>query len=261
MTSPTTTSCPSCGAPATGNFCSTCGGALAARACAHCQTPLSAGARFCHRCGQPVGGRLPRAERTAWITAAVAVVALVGAIVFKLASERPRPQVPDMANPGAASGLPAGAGVPLGRAPDISNMTPTERFNRLFDRVMGAAERGDSATVVNFTPMALGAYAQLDTLSPDARYHAAVLHLQLGRTAEALALADTILGEAPGHLFGFVVRAEAARIRGDSAALARARREFLARHAEETRRGRVEYREHEPVLDQFKREAEASAPR
>ena len=45
---------------------------------------------------------------------------------------------------------------------------------------MQAAEQGDTAQVERFTPMALGAYAQLDTINVDARYHAAVLRLQVG---------------------------------------------------------------------------------
>ena len=80
-----------------------------------------------------------------------------------------------------------------GPAPDISNMTPRERFNRLYNRVMQAAQSGDEATVSRFTPMALAAYAQLDTIDSDARYHAALLKVHTGNVAESRALADTIL--------------------------------------------------------------------
>jgi hypothetical protein len=153
-----------------------------------------------------------------------------------------------MANAGVSS-----AG---GRPPDISNMTPRERFDRLFNRIMQAAEQGDSAQVAQFTPMALGAYEQLDSRDVDARYHAAVIHLQTGDLAAARALADTILRESPGHLFGYVIRGTAARIQGDSAAESRAQREFLSHYQAEMGRKRVEYLEHEPVLQEFKSEAE-----
>ena len=63
---------------------------------------------------------------------------------------------------------------------------------------MDAAARADSTTVINFTPMALGAYAQLDSVTNDERYHAAVLHAQVGQIAEAKALADTMLLRSPG---------------------------------------------------------------
>jgi hypothetical protein len=140
--------CPACGAAASGNFCSSCGASLTPRSCGSCHAELSAQARFCHRCGHPVasgtgGGR--RSERTAWLVAAVLCVLLVGGIVYKVSGGTPAP-APDMANTGAdsrdrtpAQRLP-GEGL-QGRAPDISGMTPRERFDRLFNRVMQAAER------------------------------------------------------------------------------------------------------------------------
>ena len=247
MTSPNPT-CPSCGSTASGNFCSACGASLSARACTACRAELSPQARFCHRCGTPVGAQ-PKAqssERRAWLIAAVLCVALVGGIAYKVSSAAPEPAAPDMAN----------AGNPSGRAPDISNMTPRERFDRLFNRIMQAAERGESDEVAQFTPMALGAYQQLDSIDVDARYHAAVIHLQAGNLSQARALADTILAEVPGHLFGYVVRGTAAHIEGDTETERRAQRDFLAHFAAESTAQRVEYLEHRPVLDEFRQEAE-----
>jgi hypothetical protein len=143
-----------------------------------------------------------------------------------------------------------------GRAPDISAMTPAERFDRLFNRIMQAAERGDSLEVRRFTPMALGAYQQLDNRDLDARYHAAVLHLGVGDFAPAYALADTILGESPHHLFGYLIRGTAAGFQGDAAARAQAERDFLTSYRSEMAANRVEYLEHKPVIDEFKAEAE-----
>jgi hypothetical protein len=159
-----------------------------------------------------------------------------------------------MANAGAA-----GTGAPrTGPAPDISNMTPRERFDRLFNRIMQAAERNDSSEVQRFTPMALGAYQQLDNRDIDARYHAAVLHLQVGDFAQASALADTILAQSPGHLFGYVVRGTVAQLQGNQPALTRAYRDFLAHYPAESRAKRVEYLEHQPVIDEFKNQAESA---
>src|SRR5215208_1740663 len=168
MTEPSSpTTCPACGAPAAGTFCSSCGAGLAARACAACNTELSVQARFCHRCGHPVSPRGPAStspHRAAWITAALLCLVLVGGIVYQVSSAAPR-NAPDMANAGAVSardelagGDYAGGSPPAVRAPDISGMTPRERFDRLFNRIMQAAERGDSLEVRRFTPMALGAY-------------------------------------------------------------------------------------------------------
>jgi hypothetical protein len=173
-------------------------------------------------------------------------VLLVGGIAYKVSSSSPQPVSPDMAN----------VGNPEGRAPDISGMTPRERFDRLFNRIMQAAEQGSSDQVAQFTPMALGAYQQLDTVDADARYHAAVIHLQAGNLDQARALADTILAETPGHLFGYLVRGTAARIEGNREAERRAQRDFLKRFPAESAAKRVEYLEHRPVLDEFRAEAE-----
>ncbi len=257
----TNRSCPRCGAAATGNFCSACGASLGQRVCAHCQAELSAQARFCHRCGQSVGGPVPArtdSDRKAWTVAGILCVLLVGAIAYQVSDAAPNPAVPNMANAGASGGLPADGGGPSGPAPDISAMTPRERFDRLFNRIMQAAERRDSAEVERFTPMALGAYAQLDSRDADARYHAAVLHMQVGSLTAARALADTILAEFPRHLFGYIVRGEVAKLQRAEAPLTQARREFLSQYASEIATKRVEYLEHQPVVDEFKKEAESA---
>ena len=269
MTSPAP--CPACGSPASGNFCSSCGASLIARSCPACRADLSPHARFSHRCGRPTapGGApghrapLPARERTAWVVAGVLCLALLATILLKVVRGVPAPVAPDMANSGAESGRGAGgegqapfAAGTAGAAPDISRMTPRERFDRLFNRVMQAGERGDTLQVERFTPMALGAYAQLDSINADARYHAAVLRMQVGDFPGALALADTILAGAPGHLFGYVIRGTAARLRNDQPAARRAGREFLAHYDAEQRANRIEYREHEPAIEEFKQEAE-----
>jgi hypothetical protein len=135
-------------------------------------------------------------------------------------------------------------------------MSPRERFDRLYDRVMSAAERGDTATVVRFAPMAKGAYQQLDTVDVDARYHAAMIHLALGETGEALALADTIAKTAPSHLFLFMIRGDAARMESRIPDLRRAYADFLRYYPGEMRAARAEYREHRPVLEDFRTHAE-----
>ena len=263
MTDSPTRSCPACGTPATGNFCSGCGANLAHRVCGHCQAKLSPQARFCHRCGRPVGqaaAPAAKSDRTTWLLAGTVCLLLVAGIVYRVTRDASQPAAADMANAGTSAGGPAGRG-PSGPAPDISTMTPRERFDRLYNRIMQASERSDSAEVERFTPMALGAYHQLETRDADARYHAAVLQMQVGDFPAARALADTILKESPGHLFGYVVRGTAARFQNDLAAVARAQRDFLSHYAAEMGAKRVEYLEHKPVIDEFKREAEKAVRR
>jgi hypothetical protein len=183
---------------------------------------------------------------------------LVGLIVYNVATQEPAPQIPNMANAGAATGEQPAA--PAGAAPDISQLTPRERFDRLFNRIMQAAEQGDTAQVRRFTPMALGAYAQLDSVDVDARYHAAVIRLQTGDIAGAHALADTILEQSPDHLFGYIVRGTAATLADDPGARTQAEREFLRRYDREMAAGRPEYRDHAPVIEEFRKEAGGPTP-
>jgi hypothetical protein len=260
MTSSTSATCPTCGTPAAGNYCSGCGANLARRLCTHCQAELSPQARFCHRCGQPVGSAaaIPTAgasDRKAWLVAGTVCLLLVAGIAYQVSRDAPAPAAPNMANVGSSAGGTA-VGGQAGPAPDISAMTPRERFDRLYNRIMQGSERGDSAEVERFTPMALGAYGQLDSIDVDARYHAAVLHLQVGDFVAAKALADTILAQSPAHLFGFVVRGEAAKLQDNPGARAQAQRDFLAHYDAEMRAKRVEYLEHKPVIDEFKAQAQ-----
>jgi hypothetical protein len=146
----------------------------------------------------------------------------------------------------------AAAGEQAGSPPDLSTMSPRERFDRLFNRIMTAAEAGNAAEVTTFLPMARMAYAQLDTVNIDARYHMAMLDVQGGDAQVALAQADTIARLAPEHLFIFLIgEAEAAR-RGDSAAVRRAHEAFLAAYDREIALERIEYAEHRNALERFR---------
>ena len=53
--------------PGNGRFCANCGASLETTTCAGCNASLSPGARFCHRCGRPVGAGMQasRSSRSA----------------------------------------------------------------------------------------------------------------------------------------------------------------------------------------------------
>lgn len=215
--------------------------------CPACHAPLATEARDRHRCGRAVTAGV--GEQAPWIVAwALVLVALAG-ITWFVTTKDARAAAPDMANAGnTAAGQGGGAGAP----PDISQMTPRERFLRLHDRIMNAVGTGDTATALRFAPMALQAYDMLDQVDADARYHAGVIHIQLGDYPAALALADTIQAAAPKHLFAALLRLEAAQAGRDAAAYDRARKTFLADIDQELRAGRPEYDEHRAMLDDLK---------
>lgn len=257
MDSPVNT-CPACGAGASGRFCSECGASLTTRVCASCEAPLSPTAAFCHRCGTSAPGGAarvllptPASDRGAWLFAGAACIVLVLATIFFLTRQRVERDRPDMANVGSATGSVSGP------APDISQMTPLEQFNALFDRVTRAAQEGDSAEVVTFMPMALGAYQRVPDPDLDTRFHSALLHLDIGDWPGALALADTMLSESPGNLYTYVVRGTAARYQQDEERRQEAERVFLERYDEEMEARGLEYAEHSALVEDFRQEAQA----
>jgi hypothetical protein len=166
-----------------------------------------------------------------------------------------RPPAEAMVAATAASAGPPGDD---GSAPDISGMSARERFDRLYNRVMRAAQTGDEASVARFTPMALMAYGQLDSLDADARYHAALLEVHSGDIAGPSALADTILAQQPGHLFGYIIRGTVARWQQDAAALDRAYAGFLEHYGAEMKAARPEYADHRVSVEEFHRQALAA---
>jgi hypothetical protein len=131
-------------------------------------------------------------------------------------------------------------------------MTPEQRFLRLHDRIMTAAQQGDTASALRFAPMAVGAYGMLDHFTPDLQFHAGEVMIIQKNYAAALALADTIQAEAKDHLLGDVLRADAAKAKGDQATYQRARQAFLAHYDQQLTSGRPEYQEHRAVIDAFK---------
>ncbi len=147
---------------------------------------------------------------------------------------------------------------PAEAPPDLSNMSPRERFDRLYDRVMRASYSGDAATAQRFAPMAISAYGMLDSVDIDARYDVAVIKLHVGDIDGARALADTMVRSAPGHLFGYMIRATVARFTGDSAGAKKAGATFLRNYAGELARGRPEYEKHKTSIDAFKGQLDAT---
>jgi hypothetical protein len=214
--------------------------------CPSCGTASSG--RFCRSCGATLGEQAPRAksDHWAWFFAGGAVALGIGGLVLGLSPVR------------LTSSAAAAEGGPLVRtqqeqaaAPDISALSPRERFDRLYNRVMTAAENDDQATVDAFAPMAAQAYALLDQVDVDARYHLALILLHSGGLAEARAQGDSIETSVPGHLFGYLVQGAIARYEKDQLALDTIYRAFLSHYPAEQQRGRPEYAEHARALEEF----------
>jgi hypothetical protein len=252
--SPSTVStCPACQSAATGKYCSNCGAPLAGAQCGACQTALTPGARFCHRCGTPATAAASDARLTPptqrglgsalpWAMAAIALVALIALV----AAQR-------FGRSGAATAIAsadAPAAAQAGPAPvDISQMSPEERAERLYDRVMSLNERGRTDSVQFFAPMAMQAYVMLGSLNADQRYDLGRIAAVSGATEIAKAQADTILATQPQHLLGLMLAADVAAQSGDRAAETAYIRRFAAAAPRERAKQLREYQQHVAEID------------
>ncbi|MFL5619834.1 MAG: double zinc ribbon domain-containing protein [Gemmatimonadaceae bacterium] len=229
-----TSRCPACGASASGRFCSSCGTALAGATCTTCSASLTPGAHFCHRCGTPAGAPSAAPSRgfasaLPWAVAALALVSLTALVVGQRFGARGNSgaqasEVLDGANmqgatpigpPAADAGGPPAGAAP--RAPDISQLSPEQRAERLYDRIMTEHEAGREDAVRSFLPMARAAYEMIGPLNLDQRYDLGRLGEVGGDTALARAQADTILKARPTHLLGLILAARVARMEGSDA--------------------------------------------
>jgi hypothetical protein len=187
-----------------------------------------------------VGNALP------WAVAAIALLALI-ALAAAQRFGRPR-EIESSPIAARGEGAPfAGSGG--GRAPDISSLSPAERAERLYDRIMGAAERGRVDSVRFFMPMALQAYEALGSLTVDQRYDLGRLAEVAGDARLATAQADTILSAQSQHLLGLVLASRAARLRGDERASMRYLEQLSRAERAERQKQLPEYLLHQNDID------------
>lgn len=227
-----------------------------AQHCAACGAPLGDRAKFCHRCGTPRGeaGRVPAAGATAstvlpWSVAGIALLCLLAFIVGQN-WRRSRTVIPPL-NP---------APVASGRAVDISQMSPQERADRLFNRVMTYVGEGKSDSVAFFSPMAIQSFEALAPLNAHQRYDLGLLGVVSGDGALARAQSDTILRSEPSHLLGLILGMRAAGLQLDTLSRRRFADRFTAVLVRERAKRLPEYSDHAPDIDAAVREADSRTP-
>ena len=250
--------CPECGKPATGNFCQHCGGKLGGRFCNQCGAKAAPAAAFCNQCGSKVdgGGAGRRAAAAAvvggqnlpWWIAGAAMFVLI--VVLGIRMVQPGP-------PAAPASTSGSAGPLAGPAPDISNMTPRQRADALFNRVMGAAESGDSAGARAFIPMAIAAHDQARPLDNDGLYHLAVLNQTAGNLDAAVSTAEEILAAEPNHVLALGVAAQASIELGKAEAAGDYYERLIEVYPQEQQRALPEYEGHVTSMQLARSAAEA----
>jgi hypothetical protein len=214
---------------------------------------LTPGAKFCHRCGTPAGQSSeklpsPNADRgigaaLPWAVAAITLVALI-ALVAAQRFGRSAASTPPIAE------LPTAAATQSGSAPpDISQLSPEERAERLYDRVMALNERGRQDSVRFFAPMAMQAYLMIGNLNTDQRYDLGRIAAVSGDVETARAQSDSILAKQPTHLLGLLLAADAARLRGDTQGESAYLKRFVTAEPSERAKQLPEYQQHVAEID------------
>ncbi len=260
--------CPKCGSQESGKFCSSCGADLrpTGASCRKCGARLEGGALFCAECGSPTGSRpkKPAIAYLPWALSGLALVAFAIAISFFIRAQA-APRVGDMPlsgglpeAPQGEAGGPAASSQPGGGMVDLSQMSPRQAADRLFERAMRTEEEGDVERAKFFANMAVQAYGSVPAgeIDADARFHLGLLQLLQGNPDAARAEAEAILTTRPQHLLGLVLVARAAEDEGNAEGRRQAYGRMLDALPAEQAAGLPEYGMHGNLI-----EAEASRAR
>ena len=150
-----------------------------------------------------------------------------------------------------AGGAPGAGGV---RAPDISNLSPTDIANRLFDRVMRLNDEGKADSVAFFAPMAVQAYQMVESeqghpLDADQRFDVGRIGEVAGALQIAKAEADTILQQHPDHLLGLILAGQAAKLSGNTSVFNEYKATFDKVKSRELAKDLPEYKRHKADID------------
>ena len=141
------------------------------------------------------------------------------------------------------------------RGPDISSLSPQERADRLYTRVMILNSEGKADSVQFFAPMALTAYQMLEPLNTDQRYDMGRIAEVAGQLDVARAQADTILRGSPTHLLGLILAARTAELLSQPTQKAEFTRRLIAAEKSELATKKAEYDRHEDDIKRALAEA------
>lgn len=245
--------CQKCGAEAKGNFCSSCGGQLKQGVCPSCGGPTKPGDGFCTQCGVTLGGKGETATAAGglgnlgWWMAGGTLLILILVLGYPVFT---RSGGSDSSSTDPLSGPPAGM-------VDLSQLSPREAADQLFDRVMRGLSAGDTEGAMGFMPMAISAYQLLDSLDADGQFHLALLQLRAGEAEESLASSRAGLEQFPDHLLLLSTAADAAVEVGDDAAAEAFYRRTLEVYDAEVAKQLWEYQAHEGLLPGIRTAAES----
>jgi hypothetical protein len=206
-----------------------------------------------------------------WAVAGIAFLALFAMLAGKglnakrgNAVDGPQNALPNPALDGAAQSGDAGDGsaaAPFAggnggmvRAPNISNLSPSEIADRLFNKIMLLNTQGKTDSVQFFAPMAIQAYQMLEQQQGhpydlDQRYDLGRIATAAGAVPFAKAQADTILQQAPDHLLGLILAAQVAKVSGNTPAEQQYAKHFAQVKQAQLAKHLPEYQRHQSDID------------
>lgn len=250
--------CPRCAEPASGKFCANCGSALKGAQCPDCNGALTPGAQFCHHCGAALKSAASATpSRVPWVVTGVALLAVIALVLFQ-ASRSATDAGPAVTGAGTSMG-----GAPLGGAPsaaDIAAMSPQEKADRLFNRVMMYASEGKADSAAIFAPMALQSFDMLAPLNVHQRFDVGLVATVAGQLGRAKAEADTILKQNPNDLLGLTLAMRVAETSKNSASAGDFGKRLIAAEPAERKSSREEYQFHSSDIDAALKDARARKP-
>ena len=216
--------------------------------CPSCQTALHPDAKFCHECGA-LAGDPPVAKRWDWknIAPFVVLVTAGGGLFLVLgyfATEQKDP-------PSSPRSDFISSSRQLEQPVDLLTMTPRKAADRLFNRVMAADERGDTAQARQFAPMALQAYRLIDRPDADAYFHMGQINMLLGNLDEVRKQIESIKRDSAEHLLGLTLAFRVAKRVGDDKSASDILARFAAAYDAEIKRGKPEYEAHRFTIEQL----------
>lgn len=231
--------------------------------CTHCGAAIAGGSHFCANCGRAVddaritvsgnaGPAVNLATLAPWLALACVILLATGYFIGSRGPQRL----------GSTTGIatPSGDGA-IVVAPDISSLSPEERVDRLFNRVMALAAAGKMDSVQFFAPMAINALAALMPLDAHRRYDLGLIQLTAGDAPSARAQADTILAANPSHLLGLSLGMRVAVAQNRTADARRLAARLAAAAPSERAKRLPEYNDHAPDIADALKEAETQRGR
>lgn len=201
-------------------------------------------------------------SRVPWIVTGVALIAVIALVLFQASraatNVAPGEGTASAGAPMAGAAPFAGGGMPSNT--DLASMSPEEKADRLFNRVMRDASEGKMDSVAMFAPMAIQSLKMLAPLNAHQHYDLGLVASVSGDLVRAKSEADAILKKNSSDLLGLTLAIRVAEASQNSAARGDFEKRLIAAEPAERKTARTEYQDHRPDIDAALKDARSRKP-